>query len=59
MNEHGIVESGDALRLGIGAMTDSRWQEFFELMVAGGVYKPDLDWRAAYTLQFVNKRPAK
>ena len=55
MNEHGIVESGDAQQLGIGAMTDARWKEFFDLMVAGGVYKPDLDWRAAYTLQFVNK----
>lgn len=55
MNAHGIVESGDALTLGIGAMTDARWKEFFDLMVAGGVYKPDLDWRAAYTLQFVNK----
>jgi NitT/TauT family transport system substrate-binding protein len=59
MNEYGIVESGDALTLGIGAMTDARWQEFFDLMVAGGVYKPDLDWRAAYTLQFVNKGPTR
>jgi NitT/TauT family transport system substrate-binding protein len=59
MNDHGIVESGDAQQLGIGAMTDARWKEFFDLMVAAGVYKPDLDWHAAYTLQFVNKGVGK
>jgi NitT/TauT family transport system substrate-binding protein len=59
MNEHGIVESGDAQPLGIGAMTEARWKEFFDLMVAAGVYKPDLDWHAAYTLQFVNKGVGK
>jgi NitT/TauT family transport system substrate-binding protein len=59
MNEHGIVESGDAVSLGLGAMTEARWKEFFELMVQAGVYQPDLDWHAAYTLQFVNKGPAK
>jgi NitT/TauT family transport system substrate-binding protein len=40
-------------------MTDARWKEFFDLMVAAGVYKPDLDWHAAYTLQFVNKGVGK
>jgi NitT/TauT family transport system substrate-binding protein len=57
LNQHGIVESGDAETLGIGAMTDARWQDFFELMVQAGSYKPDLDWHAAYTLQFVGKEP--
>ena len=31
MNESGIVVSGDALTLGIGAMTDARWQRFYEI----------------------------
>ena len=30
MKEYGIVDSGDAKRLGIGAMTDARWRGFFD-----------------------------
>jgi len=55
LNEHGIAASGDAETLGIGAMTEARWRTFFEVMAENGVYEPDLDWRAAYTLAFVNK----
>jgi NitT/TauT family transport system substrate-binding protein len=55
MLEYGIVDSGDALKLGIGAMTDARWREFAGTMVKGGVYPADLDLSKAYTLQFVNK----
>jgi NitT/TauT family transport system substrate-binding protein len=50
---HGIVTSGDAARLGIGAMTDARWADFFHTMVKAGLYPADLNYRAAYTLQFV------
>lgn len=55
MKQYGLVESGDALRLGVGAMTDARMASFFHRMVKAGLYKPDLDYRASYTLQFVNK----
>jgi NitT/TauT family transport system substrate-binding protein len=55
MKEYGIVDSGDAQRLGIGAMTDARMKDFFDKMVKAGLFKPDLDYRKAYTLQFVNK----
>jgi len=55
MLEHGIVDSGDALKLGIGAMTDARWREFADTMIKAGVYPADLDVSKAYTLQFVNK----
>jgi NitT/TauT family transport system substrate-binding protein len=51
-----MIDSGDAKTLGIGAMTNERWKDFFEAMVKAGVYKPDLDYRAAYTTQFVNKK---
>ena len=30
MKEHGIVDSGDTLTKGIGAMTDARMKDFFE-----------------------------
>jgi len=56
LKEHGIIDSGDAKTLGIGAMTDRRWREFFETAVTAGVYRPDLDYRAAYTTQFVGKK---
>jgi hypothetical protein len=35
-----IVDSGDALTLGIGAMTDARMASFFDKMVRAGVVKP-------------------
>jgi NitT/TauT family transport system substrate-binding protein len=55
MKEHGIVDSGDAATLGIGAMTDARMASFFAKMARAGVVKPSLNFRRAYMLQFVNK----
>jgi NitT/TauT family transport system substrate-binding protein len=55
MKEFGIVDSGDSLKLGIGAMTDARMKGFFDKMVAAGVVKGGIDYRKAYTLRFVNK----
>ena len=55
MKQFGIVDSGDALKLGIGAITDARMASFFNKMVKAGVVKPDVDFRKSYTLQFVNK----
>jgi len=55
MKEYGIVDSGDTLRDGIGAMTDARAASFFDKMVRAGVVKPGIDFRKAYTLRFVNK----
>ena len=56
MKEYGIVDSGDAATLGIGAMTDARMKGFYDKMVRAGVVKPSLDVAKAYTLQFVNKK---
>jgi len=56
MKEHGIVDSGDAATLGVGAMTDARVRDFFDKMVRAGVVKANLDYRKAYTLQFVDKK---
>ena len=55
MKQYGIVDSGDSIKLGIGAMTDARIKDFFDKMARAGVVKPDLDYKKAYTLQFVNK----
>jgi NitT/TauT family transport system substrate-binding protein len=56
MKKYGIVDSGDALTLGVGAMTDARMKDFFDEMLRAGVVKPDLDYRKGYTLQFVGKK---
>jgi NitT/TauT family transport system substrate-binding protein len=55
MKEYGIVDSGDAVHDGIGAMTDARVASFFDKMVRAGVVRRDIDFRKAYTLRFVNK----
>jgi NitT/TauT family transport system substrate-binding protein len=55
LKEYGIVDSGDTLKLGIGAMTDDRMKDFFDKMVKAGVVKPDIDYKKAYTTVFVNK----
>jgi NitT/TauT family transport system substrate-binding protein len=55
MKEYGIVDSGDALKDGIGAMNDARAANFFDKMVRAGVVRSDIDYRKGYTLRFVNK----
>jgi NitT/TauT family transport system substrate-binding protein len=55
LNARGIVRSGDALGGGIGAMSDARWQGFYDSMVDVDVLPKGLDVRQAYTLEFVNK----
>ena len=55
MQEYGIVVSGEAETDGIGAMTDARWQSFFDTMAEAGVFDPSVDFSKAYTLEFVNK----
>jgi NitT/TauT family transport system substrate-binding protein len=56
MKEYGIVDSGDAVTLGVGAMTDARMKSFYDKMVRAGVVKPSTALDKAYTLQFVNKK---
>jgi len=55
MKEYGIVDSGDAKRLGIGAMTEARWRDFFEVMAQQGLYPKDMDFKKAYTTRFVDQ----
>ncbi len=55
MKSYGLAFSGDAEVKGIGAMSEGRWQEFFDVMAKQGVYPADLGYRNAYTLQFVNR----
>jgi len=56
IKEYGIVDSGDAKKYGIGAMTNARWRDFFDIMAGAGVYPKDMYYKKAFTLQFVNKK---
>ena len=57
MKEQGIVDSGDSLSLGIGAMRTARIADFYQQMVKAGLYKPgDIDLTQVATLQFVNRK---
>jgi NitT/TauT family transport system substrate-binding protein len=56
MKDYGIVDSGDTLRFGIGAMTDARMLNFYRKMVRVGAIKSNIDPTKSYTLHFVNKR---
>ncbi|TWC68408.1 NitT/TauT family transport system substrate-binding protein [Herbaspirillum sp. SJZ099] len=53
LKELKVVTGGDAARYGIGIMTDERWKQTYEVMVATGLLKPGTDYRKAYTTQFV------
>jgi NitT/TauT family transport system substrate-binding protein len=55
MREMKVVTGGDAARLGIGAMTDERWKRFYDTMTAAGAFSPGIDYKKAYSLEFVNK----
>jgi NitT/TauT family transport system substrate-binding protein len=56
MKQYGIVDSGDSLTMGIGAMTDARWKAFFDVMSQAGLYPASLDYAKAFTTQFVDQK---
>ena len=56
MKEYGIVDSGDTKKLGIGAMTEARLKQFFDIMVEAGAYPADMKHMDAFDLSFVNKK---
>ncbi len=53
MQDEGILLSGDAADGQYGIMTRTRWESFFNDMVAAGTLPADLDWERAFDLRFV------
>ena len=53
MKKRGILDSGDAKGGKIGVMTDARWEQFTKEMQAAQALPANLDWKKAYTLEFV------
>ena len=57
MKKLGIVDSGEALQNGIGAMNAARVKDFHDKMVKAGLYKAgEVDLAKVVTTQFVNKK---
>lgn len=55
MAEHGIIPSGQAKTLGIGAMTDEHWGEISIAMSDLGAFDTSLDDQQAYTLPVIHR----
>jgi NitT/TauT family transport system substrate-binding protein len=56
MKAQGIVDSGEALKRGIGAMDPARIRHFFDSMCAAGLYRAgEIDAAAVAAPQFVNR----
>ena len=57
MKSQGIVDSGEAAKAGIGAMSATRIQDFYAQMVKAGLYKAgEVDLSKVATFQFVNRK---
>jgi NitT/TauT family transport system substrate-binding protein len=56
IKDYGLVDSGDAKTMGIGAMTDERWKRLIKTGMDVGAFPTDPDYSKAYTLQFVDKK---
>ena len=55
LKEYGIVDGGDAKKLGLFTMTDARWKQTFEFMRDAKLVKPEVDYKKAYTLDFMKQ----
>jgi NitT/TauT family transport system substrate-binding protein len=51
-----IIDDGEARTMGIGAMTDARWARLTKAATDSGFFPAGKDYKAAYTLRFVNKK---
>ena len=54
LKSYGIVAPAG---VAIGSMSDQRWEDFYKVAASQGVYPKDLDYHAAYTLQFLKAAP--
>jgi NitT/TauT family transport system substrate-binding protein len=55
IKDHHFVETEDTARLGLGAMTDARWKQHFDTLVATKLLPANFDYRSAYTTRFLDQ----
>ncbi len=53
IRDFGIVDSGDAKRLGLLTMTEARWQATLAFLRSSGLAKPNVDYTKAWTIEVV------
>ncbi|WP_438851046.1 ABC transporter substrate-binding protein [Brevundimonas nasdae] len=56
LRDNDIVDGGDAALYGLGSMTDERWKAFFDVTSQAGVYDANLNWRDAFTNNYLPGR---
>jgi NitT/TauT family transport system substrate-binding protein len=54
IRQRGMLASPDTEKNGLGAMSVTRWQNFFKTMSENGVYPTSLNWQDAFTTDFTN-----
>jgi NitT/TauT family transport system substrate-binding protein len=52
----GLIDSGDAKALGIGALNEKRWRDWFEQIAKADIVPAGDYWKAAYDASLVNKK---
>jgi NitT/TauT family transport system substrate-binding protein len=57
MKSYGIAGPASEKGVHIGTMTDAHWKTFFDTMSSEGLYAKTLDYKKAYTLKFVTRKP--
>lgn len=53
MKELKVLDGGDAATKGVGIMSEARWKQTYDYLVDAGLLKPEVDWKKAFTLDFV------
>jgi NitT/TauT family transport system substrate-binding protein len=48
-----VLDGGDAATMGLGIITAARFKATYDYMVAAGLLKPEVDWKAGFTDRFV------
>src|SRR5258707_2188982 len=48
-----VLDSGDAQTMGIGIITQARWNATYDFIVSAGLLKPEGDWKQRFTDRFV------
>ena len=53
LRENKAIDGGDAATLGIGVITEARYKQIYDFLVAGALLDPKTDWHKAFDTRFV------
>ena len=55
IREYNMISNEVLLGKNIGTMSDKKWNDFFNIMAENNVYDKTLNWKEAYTLDFIKE----